>query len=179
MPKQSNWQLILSELQKGAVEVSDSQLELVRQANRIFVAGAGRSGLNLKSFAMRLNQLGKPTYVVGETTTPAFGEADLLIVATGSGTTSQMIQFMEKAANLGGKVWLLTATKQTPATELASEITYLAGKGKFDSGEQSTQPMGSLFEQSLLIFGDAFTLSYMNQFDILESDMQHNHANLE
>ncbi|MGX4644483.1 6-phospho-3-hexuloisomerase [Holzapfeliella sp. JNUCC 80] len=179
MPKQSTWQQILSELQAGEVEVTTSQLELVNHANRVFVAGSGRSGLNLKSFAMRLSQLGKTAFVVGETTTPAFQKGDLLIVATGSGQTPQIINFMKKVIELNGQTWLLTATPETPATQLATEITYLAGKGKYANNAQSIQPMGSLFEQSLLIFGDAFTLSYMSKFEISELVMQQTHANLE
>ncbi|NLO77568.1 MAG: 6-phospho-3-hexuloisomerase, partial [Methanomicrobiales archaeon] len=40
-------------------------------AERIYVMGAGRSGLVAKGFAMRLMHLGMHSYVVGETITPA------------------------------------------------------------------------------------------------------------
>lgn len=39
-------------------------------AKRIYVMGAGRSGLIAKAFAMRLMHLGMHSYVVGETITP-------------------------------------------------------------------------------------------------------------
>ena len=40
--------------------------DAILKAERIFVAGAGRSGLAAKAFAMRLMHLGLPTYVVGD-----------------------------------------------------------------------------------------------------------------
>ena len=70
--------------------VTDEQLTLFIKKNkmkpkRIIVCGTGRSGLMLKSFAMRLMQIGYISYVVGETITPAIKEGDLLIVASASG----------------------------------------------------------------------------------------------
>lgn len=46
----------------------------VVEADRVFVAGAGRSLLMVKAFAMRLMHIGKPVYAVRETVTPAAGE---------------------------------------------------------------------------------------------------------
>ena len=39
--------------------------------NRVFVAGAGRSGLVLRMAAMRLMHLGLTVHIAGDTTTPA------------------------------------------------------------------------------------------------------------
>ena len=61
----------------------------LNQSERIFLAGAGRSGLALKSFAMRLTQLSKQAFVVGETTTPAITASDLLVIASSSGETTR------------------------------------------------------------------------------------------
>ena len=49
-------------------------VEAVLAADRVFVAGAGRSLLMIRGFAMRLMHLGFQAYVVGETVTPAIGE---------------------------------------------------------------------------------------------------------
>ncbi|WP_438357045.1 hypothetical protein [Staphylococcus hominis] len=48
------------------------------------MAGKGRSGFVANSFAMRLNQLGKQAFVIGESTTPSIQKDDLFIVISGS-----------------------------------------------------------------------------------------------
>ena len=45
--------------------------------------------------------------------------------------------------------------------------------------EGSEQPLGSLFEQSSLIFLDSVVIGLMDAFNINEEAMQDNHANLE
>jgi 6-phospho-3-hexuloisomerase len=56
---------------------------------------AGRSGLALK---WQLCDLCTYTvFIVGETNTPAILEGDLLLVASGSGTTSSVVSSAEKA----------------------------------------------------------------------------------
>ena len=47
-------------------------------------------GFVSNSFAMRLNQLGKNAYVVGESTTPSIKEHDLFIIISGSGSTEHL-----------------------------------------------------------------------------------------
>ena len=75
-------------LQKVSVEEIAALASLMQQAKRIFVIGAGRTGLMMKAAAMRFMHMGFTVHVVGETTTPAILEGDLLLAASGSGTTS-------------------------------------------------------------------------------------------
>ncbi|WP_283678516.1 6-phospho-3-hexuloisomerase [Lentilactobacillus sp. Marseille-Q4993] len=173
------WSIILSELSAVNVTVTDEFAQLVKNANQVFVFGAGRSGLAIKAFAMRLSQLGKPAFVVGETTNPPIGDGDLFTVASGSGTTSQAITLADKAKVTGAKVALITASPDSPLAATADLVTNLGGKAKYDNDSSTVQPMGSLFEQSVFIFGDAFVLKYMNDFQVSETDMQKRHANLE
>ena len=65
----------------------NSFIEALLSAKRVFVIGAGRSGLVAKAFAMRLMHLGLDIHVVGETITPALREGDILVVVSGSGET--------------------------------------------------------------------------------------------
>src|SRR5512136_868994 len=58
--------------------------------HRVYVAGAGRSGLIARAFAMRLLHLGFDVYVVGETVTPALQRGDTLVIFSGSGETHSM-----------------------------------------------------------------------------------------
>ncbi|WP_373702148.1 6-phospho-3-hexuloisomerase [Weissella soli] len=176
-----NWEIILSELNANTdTQISTELLTLIKQTDRIFLTGAGRSGLALRAFTMRLSQLGKVVFFVGETTTPAIGESDLLIIASSSGETSQLIKYAGIAKDAGAKIWLWSTNDTNPLANKADYVTLLAGKSKFTSAEAVTvQPMGSLFEQSVWLFGDLFTLNYMREYDISEENLKERHANLE
>ncbi|MEM1857523.1 MAG: iron dicitrate transport regulator FecR, partial [Thermoplasmata archaeon] len=49
-------------------------IDIMLSSNKIFIYGAGRSGIIGKSFAMRLVQLGLTAYFIGETITPIVTE---------------------------------------------------------------------------------------------------------
>ena len=102
-----NWESILYELKNNSdKDIPNDLLVMVKESDRIFLTGSGRSGLALKAFAMRLAQLGKNAFFVGETTTPAIRDNDLLIIASSSGETSQLIKYADIAKNIGAKIWL-------------------------------------------------------------------------
>ena len=99
---------VLSEMTACVRQVSAESLmqagELIESAPRIFVAGAGRSGLCMKAFGMRLMHTGKTVHVVGETTTPSIAEADLLIVGSGSGRTASLLAMAGQAQRRKAKI---------------------------------------------------------------------------
>ncbi|MBE5784143.1 MAG: SIS domain-containing protein [Clostridiales bacterium] len=175
-------QLILEELQglfAGLLdEKIDALAEKVVKAPRVFVCGAGRSGLGLKMFAMRLAQMGKISFVVGETVTPAIGKGDLLIVASASGKTAGVCQNAKAAKAAGAEVWVITATMDG---DLAREnpCIYLAAQNKDAKNISSHQPMGSLFEQALVILLDGCVLACMEKMQETAETMRSRHANLE
>lgn len=82
MTEFNNFDLTVKELESTFSHLEDNDYqsfeESVTQAPRVFVADKGRSGFIANSFAMRLNPLGKLSYVVGETTTPSISSNDLL-----------------------------------------------------------------------------------------------------
>ena len=96
---------VLSEVIACVRQVSAESLTqaemLMETAPRIFVAGAGRSGLCMRALGMRLMHLGKTVYVVGETTTPSIAAEDLLILGSGSGRTTGLLAMAEKARTPG------------------------------------------------------------------------------
>jgi 6-phospho-3-hexuloisomerase len=59
---------VLREVDESAVSALQEKLAAAR---RVFVAGAGRSGLMMRAFAMRLMHLGLAVHVVGDATTPS------------------------------------------------------------------------------------------------------------
>ena len=71
--------------QLDATQIEDLQ-DAILSADRVFIAGKGRSGLQMKAFAMRLMHLRLTVHVVDDVTTPALAEGDLLLVGSSSGT---------------------------------------------------------------------------------------------
>ena len=151
---------------------------LMETAPRIFVAGAGRSSLCMRAFAMRLMHLGKTVYVVGETITPSISTADLLILGSGSGRTTGLLAMAEKARNQGAQIMLFTTDATSPLAELADYRIVIPAPSLWTT-EGSLQPMGSLFEQSLLILCDSLILKLMQRTGVDAAQMLQRHANLE
>ncbi|NRA40305.1 MAG: 6-phospho-3-hexuloisomerase [Planctomycetes bacterium] len=177
---------VISELQTclGAINdhAVDDALELIDNAQRIFCAGAGRSGLGIRGFAMRLMHLGKTAFVMGEITTPAIQAGDVFVIGSGSGRTPSLVAAAEKAKKLGVKIVLFTIDPQSPIGQLADVcVKFPAPSEKAAGGGTavSIQPMGSLFEQSLFLLFDCLIVHLMKRHDQSSADMFTNHANLE
>ncbi|WAH36276.1 6-phospho-3-hexuloisomerase [Alicyclobacillus dauci] len=176
---------VVLELTRTMQTISDEELTdltaKIISAQKVFVAGAGRSGLMAKAFAMRLMHLGIHAYVVGESVTPQFSEGDLLIVGSGSGETKSLVAMAEKAKSLRGSVALVTTASTSSIGRLSDVVIHIHAQAKQETGDGSTtiQPMGSLFEQSLLILYDSLVLGLMEQRNETTQTMFARHANLE
>ena len=148
--------------------------QIIKEHQRIFVFGAGRTGLIMKALAMRLSQTGRIVYAVGETVTPAVREGDLLILASASGNTASVCRYAETARQIGTDLLILTASQKSKLTEISpADVCFDAPNKENSSGSSSI--MGTLFEQALLLFCDQVILC-------LGADpeaMRKNHANLE
>lgn len=184
MTNRNEAQLILNELKQVISLLDTAEMDqavsLIQQSKRVFVAGAGRSGLMGRSFAMRLAHLGITAYVVGETTTPSIDKDDLLVLCSGSGETRSLAAMGEKAKLLGASLLVLTTNPKSTCGQLADGVIHIQAKAKEEQGNtESLQPMGSLFEQSLLISLDGLILTLMNQLGMSAEQMFHRHANLE
>ncbi len=159
-------------------------------ANKIFVYGAGRSGLVGKAFAMRLMHLDFNVYVVGETITPAFEQGDLLIAISGSGETKSIVDAAQIARAQGGKVVSITSYANSTLGKLADVVLEIPGRTKSDvptdyiARQMLTKykwvaPMGTLFEDSTMVFLDGVIALLMATFQKTEKDMKKKHATLE
>lgn len=155
-------------------------LDLVEGADRVFVHGAGRSGLALRMTAMRLMHLGLDVHVVGEVTTPAIRPGDVLLVASGSGTTSGIVAAGEKAVEVGASVIAVSTTADSPLAELAAVTLVLPAATKTDrSGAASAQYAGGLFEQGVALLGDALFHTLWVRGGQSADDLWPRHANIE
>ncbi|MGD7043434.1 6-phospho-3-hexuloisomerase [Jeotgalibacillus proteolyticus] len=176
---------IVAELEKSAALLSDQEAETlvnsILKAKKVFVAGGGRSGFMAKSFVMRMMHMGIDAYVIGETVTPTFEQDDLLIIGSGSGETKGLVSIAEKARSIGGTIAAVTINPESSIGKLSTFTVKLPGapKDQSQSDFHTIQPMGSLFEQTLLVFYDALILRFMEKNGLDHDKMYGKHANLE
>ena len=177
---------IADEIGKTVAGISEKKTELfinkIINAKRIFLAGAGRSGLMIKAFAMRLMHIGFESYVVGETVTPSIIKGDLLIIGSGSGETESLLGMAKKAKKMEVDVALITIFSQSSIgkyTDVSVTIPAPAAKVDREIGVSSVQPKGSLFEQSMLIFFESVIILLMKKNNMDPLKIMTYHANLE
>jgi 6-phospho-3-hexuloisomerase len=177
---------ILGEIHGSLRSVAPESLDLLRESirvtTRIYVAGKGRSGLYMRTFAMRLMHLGLTVYVIDDVTTPGIREGDLLIIGSGSGTTASLVNYAEKAKKIGAHVALITAARTSPIGEKADYVVYVSApspKMAAKDGRTSIQPMANLFEQALGLMLDIVTMQLMADLNMTSEQMFTRHANLE
>jgi 6-phospho-3-hexuloisomerase/3-hexulose-6-phosphate synthase/6-phospho-3-hexuloisomerase len=147
------------------------------KANRIFVSGAGRSGLIGRFFAMRLMHSGYDVSVVGEIVTPSIKKGDLLLIISGSGETEQLIAFTKKAKEIGASILLISAKDESTIGDLADNTLQIGRAEQY--GKVKGMPMGTVFELSTLFFLEATVSHIIHDKGIAEEEMRSRHANLE
>jgi 6-phospho-3-hexuloisomerase len=154
--------------------------ELIADAPRVFVLGAGRSGLALRMTAMRLMHLGHDVHVVGEVTSPAIAAGDLLLTASGSGTTGGIVRAAQTAASVGARVAAMTTDPESSLAKLADVAIIIPAAGKLDrSGTASAQYAGGLFEQAVVLIGDALFHALWRRSGQSADELWPRHANIE
>ncbi|WP_292519961.1 6-phospho-3-hexuloisomerase [Methanoculleus sp.] len=171
-------------------------LDEILSAKRIYLAGAGRSGLVARAFAQRLMHLGFASYVIGETITPAFGPEDVLVAFSGSGETQSVVDACETAREIGGRICLVTSTPDSHIGRMADciveigsdplkdssiprdfEIRQLTGQYRSVSG--SFAPLGTLFEIAALVFSDAVVSALMEVRHCTPEELKSRLANVQ
>jgi 6-phospho-3-hexuloisomerase len=154
--------------------------ELLLKAPKVFTIGTGRSGLALQMAAMRFMHLGLPTHVVGETTAPAIGSGDVLVAASGSGSTARVVRAAQTARDQGADVIALTTAADSALADIATELLIIPAADKQDfDGTASVQYAGSLFEQSVLLITDALFHTLWKTSGTRATELWRLHANLE
>lgn len=177
---------VADELSRTLTAISPAQMEqladAILKAKRVFVAGAGRSGMMARCFVMRLMHMGLQAYIVGEVVTPGIAAGDLLLIASGSGETASLVSMAKKAKQLGASTATVTIYPASTIGAMSDPVVSIhapTSKSDIDTGFRSVQPMGSLFEQSLLLCLDYVILILMDKTQITAEEMFARHANLE
>ena len=160
---------IVAELKNASVQMPEEKIdqfiEAVDTHERIFVYGTGRSGLMLKA--------------LGETTTPSVGKGDLLIVASASGETQSVCSAADDGAKQGTDVLVITGSKESTLSRNHEPLIRIEAATKFSESKASIQPLGSLFEQMLLLIFDAVILKMSSKNADTNKKMAKRHASIE
>ncbi|MEM1617979.1 MAG: 6-phospho-3-hexuloisomerase [Desulfurococcaceae archaeon] len=171
-------------------KIVDELLRVKKENKKVFVTGAGRSGLVAKAFAMRLLHLNFNIYVIGETILPPVTQGDLLIAVSGSGRTKTIVTVAETAKSIGAKVVAVTTYPDSPLGKLADIVVRIPGRTKLAVEEdylvrqivgihEPLAPLGTLFEITTLVFLDGIISELMYRLGVSEEELKERHANIE
>jgi 6-phospho-3-hexuloisomerase len=150
-------------------------------AERVFVTGLGRTGLMARGFAMRLMHLGRRVYHVGDVITPAIGRGDLLVICTRTGRSPVLGHYIKIARRARGRVAVVTADAKSPAARGAHAVLAIDDRRAHKARRRTTRrlPLGSLYEQALLIVLDQVVLDLMDALHLGERDLDARHTTFE
>jgi len=177
--------IILQEIEKVLSKVDNNQAERlideILEAQKIVVCGAGRVGMAIRGFGMRLGHLGLQAYTLGDSTVPGIGEGDLLIVASGSGETQTIFDLVSIASKNKSKIAAITGNPDSRIGQLADVVVKISAPSKTKAVDnfKSVQPMTTLNEQCLGLFFDAVSLKLMDRMGETHDSMWARHSNLE
>ncbi|HII01727.1 TPA: 6-phospho-3-hexuloisomerase [Methanosarcinaceae archaeon] len=172
-------------------EAIKGMLQKTLDAERIFLMGAGRSGLVTKAFAMRLMHLGFTVYVVGETTTPAVQEKDVVIAISGSGETRSIANLGKIVKDIGSTLITVTSKKESTLGRISDIAVVLPSKTKndLDAGGylernmrgdyKNLPPLGTAFEITSLVFLDSVIAQLITLTGASEAELKSRHTNIE
>src|SRR3989344_2150305 len=125
---------ILAEISWVLGKVSQSEVEdflrEIAHADVIVACGAGRVGMAVRCFAMRLGHLGKNAHMLGDATVPSIGKGDLLVVASGSGETKTILDIVKIAHENGAKISLVTGNPESSMGKLANTVVQIQAPSK-------------------------------------------------
>lgn len=176
---------VLAELDQVLVgienEAVDAFVNSIATARRIAIYGAGREGLAIKGFAMRLFHVGLDVHVVGDMTTPPIGPGDLLIITSGTGELATAATLLEIASAAGARTTIVTAQPGGKTALRADTRVVIPAQTMVDdrSGQVSVLPMGSLFEFAEAIFFEVAILKLRDHVGESAETMRARHTNLE
>jgi len=168
----------------------DELIDAYKSGHKVLVVGMGRSGLVARGFAMRLMHLGFKSYVLGETITPSIGDGDVVVAISGSGTTSLVIAAAEAAKKMKSTIIAITSYSDSPLAKTADAVVIVPGRTKVARIDdyfarqilglhEPLAPLGTLFEDTAMIFLDSVVAELMKRLNKTEEDLEKMHANVE
>ena len=185
-------------IERASREIDPAQVEQLITAlenayysrKKVLVMGAGRSGLVGRAFAMRLLHMGFNSYVLGDTIVPSVSQGDVVVAISGSGRTKLIVTAAETAKQVGAVVIAVTTYPDSPLGRLADIVVRVPGRAKTTKMDdyfarqilgvhEPLAPLGTLFEDTAMVFLDGIVYSLMNKLGVSEDQMRRRHANIE
>ena len=176
---------VLAEIDAALGSVDPASVEqyvkAVLEADQVFFIGVGRVLLSLQAICKRYAHLGIRAHYVGDITEPAITENDLLVVGSGSGGSLFPLNIAKKAKTIGCKIVHIGSNPNSEMKDIADFMVRIPVRTKnyLEDEIDSSQPMTSLFEQSLLLFGDITAKMIVEERNIDMKSLWRCHANLE
>lgn len=165
-------------LRKVDPKAVDTLADYIVNAKQIQLYSMGRCQHGARALTMRLKHMGFDAHMVFDTITPAIGPGDLYIgFCAVNNIELNVVQCAKKA---GATIALVTPHPESDCGKLADFCLHLPGQ--IFGGPQevpSIQPMASLLEQSLFVFGDILVMMLMEKKKISMQEMKDRHTNLE
>lgn len=149
-------------------------VERVLASKRIFVYGAGRSGFIARCFTMRLKHLGMPIVRMSiDPTTPPSSQ-DCAIIISGTGETPSSVDYANLAHAGAAPVFAFTALASSRIAKTGSEVVLL--RSPVSDDQRRMAPLGTVFEESALIYLDALVALLMERLGQTEEDLRRRHG---
>lgn len=154
--------------------------------HKVLCYGAGRMGLSLKAFSMRLNHLGLESYYFGDNYIPPLDSNDILILVSNSGETTTVVSVAQAAAKKAHSQLISFVGNTNSALAKMSNVVvpFKTCNGGLNSNDDpnkfnSVQPMTTLTEQALFIEFDVLILGLIEKLNINLEDTKGFHSNVE
>lgn len=166
-----------------SMEELERALGAIEKAETIFVFAAGREGISLRGFAMRLAHLGKKVHWVFDDTCIGIRPGDLYITSEGFGEVGSFGYYLEKVKQAGGKILAFTGNPDgRHIREFADYVVfvraaaYLAGRNDV---VPTIQMMGNQYEQHLYMLCDVMIMLLVERMGLTYDDLEARHRNVE
>jgi 6-phospho-3-hexuloisomerase len=127
--------------------------------------------------------LGRLVYHVGDVITPSIRRGDLLVICSRTGRSKVLGHYISIARRSRGAVAVVTADRRSPAARGADVVLAIddrpALRAKSRGKTRPPLPLGSLFEQALLVVLDQVVLDLMETLGLGEHDLEGLHTTFE
>ena len=151
---------------------------------KFFLLASGRSAFILQCFATRLVHLGADVYMVTNLgSIPALTNEDVLIVLSGSGTTSIVVSLLKNYVNTAKPFGIISITShpETIIGRVADITIKLKGRTKRDKIDLHDDtailtPEGTMFEIAAFVYLDAIIAELAIRMGKTNEDMLRKHS---
>lgn len=160
----------------------ETLLDVIAKTDNIFVLGAGREGISLRSFAMRLAHMGKRAAWIWDDTTIGIKPGDLFFLSDGRGQIESFRYILEKVKEAGGKIAMLTANPDGENAKMADYVLFVRSSAYLvERGDvvPTMQMMGNQYEQHLYMLCDVMVMLLVEKLGLTYDDLEARHRNVE